>query len=1038
MTARKAIYRIWCMVLILSLIPVWGLRPESASAAVQAAYYVSPTGSDSNSGTIAAPFKTLDKARQTVRTVNGSMTGDIVVYFRGGSYPFASPVTFNAADSGTNGFNIYYQAYPGETPVFEGGTKVQGWSVYSGNIYKAVLNRNTKLRTLYVNDQRAVLARGPIIAPQGGYGTYSIAGTESWAYNSGSEFSGIKFSSSDLGAYANAADAELVNQVGFSFHVIGISSIISNGTSRVAQLQMPMGAIAFAEPQEWGMAFYQINNNPPNHFYVQNAFELLDQPGEFYFNKSTNTLFYYKRSTDNMSTADVYAPLSEGMIRLEGTSKANRVHHLVFQGIKFAHDHWSLMNVAGSVGATAIQANSMLIKYLNSGDGGEVVFGNSVVMPATFQASNASNIQLIRNTFEHLGAGAVSYGNDTVDSAIVGNRFIDISGSAISVGDPLNTYIGDGDIPIAREGAPTNIAVNNNYIEHASAEFLQTVPIIGYYADGLAIENNLISYSPYTAISLGWGWNAFYALAGNSGRSPSDVARNNKINRNKIVSSMKLLHDGAAIYTLGAQPGSEIIGNYTYDMGGTYSGSSIYTDQSSSGFEIAHNVSEKYNGVWFYVWGEGAHVSNLNVHDNFADTVTGNEGAYATSSTIKNTNRGWSALANRIGAEAGIKPAYADIVPAYAASVPLRGQVEAETGTLQDRATVAGDTSASNGQVVAQLDTVGTGVSFANVAKADRLTIRYASVNTGSLSVYVNGVKQGVINFASTGAWYGTYANAAMNVSIPAGATIKLQNDTGDSGLNLDNIVLSRFQGGGILEAEAQTLFGRAESTTDGGASNGQMVSKLDLIGDGISFVQAAQADQLVIRYASMNTGHLSVYVNGSKQGFINFTSTGAWSGTYGTAVMNVAIPAGATVTLQNDTGDSGLNLDYVTLNRIQSGRLEAENQTMLGRATVGGDGAASGGQIVIQLDLVGDGIEFGSVAAASNIAVRYAAAASGHESLYVNGVKVGLINFTSTGSWYGTYNTVNVSASIPAGATITIKNDSGDTGFNLDYIQLS
>ena len=68
----------------------------------QLAYYVAPTGSDTNPGTVSAPFQTLAKARDTVRTINASMTQDIYVYLRGGTYPITSTVAFGPSDSGTN------------------------------------------------------------------------------------------------------------------------------------------------------------------------------------------------------------------------------------------------------------------------------------------------------------------------------------------------------------------------------------------------------------------------------------------------------------------------------------------------------------------------------------------------------------------------------------------------------------------------------------------------------------------------------------------------------------------------------------------------------------------------------------------------------------------------------------------------------------------------------------------------------------------------------------------------------------------------
>ena len=61
-----------------------------AAAATQATYYVAPTGNDTNPGTITAPLRTLQRARDIVRTVNANMTGDINVFLRGGRYPVSS------------------------------------------------------------------------------------------------------------------------------------------------------------------------------------------------------------------------------------------------------------------------------------------------------------------------------------------------------------------------------------------------------------------------------------------------------------------------------------------------------------------------------------------------------------------------------------------------------------------------------------------------------------------------------------------------------------------------------------------------------------------------------------------------------------------------------------------------------------------------------------------------------------------------------------------------------------------------------------
>jgi len=186
MTKRHMIV-IMALLFTVSVLSAGLLFINTVNAAEPITYYVSPTGSDSNTGTIDAPFKTIAKARDVVRTVNGNMKSDIYVYLRGGTYNITETITFGPQDSGTNGYRIYYMAYPGETPVLSGATKVTGWTRHNGNIYKAKLNRSTKLRNLYVNDQRASMTSKRVTA-RGGHGTYTVtAGQAPWAWTSGAK-----------------------------------------------------------------------------------------------------------------------------------------------------------------------------------------------------------------------------------------------------------------------------------------------------------------------------------------------------------------------------------------------------------------------------------------------------------------------------------------------------------------------------------------------------------------------------------------------------------------------------------------------------------------------------------------------------------------------------------------------------------------------------------------------------------------------------------------------------------------------------------
>ena len=100
--------------------------------ALGATYYVATDGSDLNPGTINMPFKTIQKARDTIRGTTGN-----TVYIRVGIYYLNETLEFNEQDSGSAGAPNVYMAYPNEKVTISGGMKLENtWSLHSGNIYK--------------------------------------------------------------------------------------------------------------------------------------------------------------------------------------------------------------------------------------------------------------------------------------------------------------------------------------------------------------------------------------------------------------------------------------------------------------------------------------------------------------------------------------------------------------------------------------------------------------------------------------------------------------------------------------------------------------------------------------------------------------------------------------------------------------------------------------------------------------------------------------------------------------------------------------
>ncbi len=110
-----------------------GSDPTTADAApgtprtYGAEFFVSPTGSDANTGTKAAPFLTLEKAKAAVRAriAAGIPTGGIAVWLRGGVYERTATLEFTAADSGTSAANsVDWRAYPDEEVRLVGGKRL--------------------------------------------------------------------------------------------------------------------------------------------------------------------------------------------------------------------------------------------------------------------------------------------------------------------------------------------------------------------------------------------------------------------------------------------------------------------------------------------------------------------------------------------------------------------------------------------------------------------------------------------------------------------------------------------------------------------------------------------------------------------------------------------------------------------------------------------------------------------------------------------------------------------------------------------------
>jgi hypothetical protein len=198
----------------------------------------------------------------------------------------------------------------------------------------------------------------------------------------------------------------------------------------------------------------------------------------------------------------------------------------------------------------------------------------------------AERVAFHRCRFQHLGGSGLELEYGTRHADITGNLFEDVSGNGIQVSgtDEIHHHP-DDDRAIVFDNR-----ITNNCVTNVAAEYHGCVGIWVGYADTTTIEHNTVYDLPYTAISVGWGWGTVDP-GGSAGYTTPSTSRNNSVSYNHIHHFTQRLIDGGGIYTLSAQPGSVIRGNYIHDLViNHYDDSLVYLDEATRNYLVEDNV----------------------------------------------------------------------------------------------------------------------------------------------------------------------------------------------------------------------------------------------------------------------------------------------------------------------------------------------------------------------------------------------------------------------------------------------------------------
>jgi len=530
-------------------------------------FYIAPSGSNSNDGSIDKPWKTLEFAKNQARSIDGNVRINLF----DGTYTLNNTLELTNEDS-----NVSYKAVEGGNPVISGGVEVKKWRKGKNGIWHAKVPKGIQGRHLYIDGNRAVRARTVnadgwvrIANRPDPCGSVSCRDDENTP-------NGFKIPK-DFPKLSNVADVEMVNIMRWKMYR--------------GKLQKIEDGIAYVNQKYWDLAkigpFAILNND--NHKavnWLENAIEFLDEDGEWYLDKKNRTIYYKPMKGEQLNNAEVVISNVEKLVDADG------VENVSFEGITFAHANWKQPST--STGYVSIQSGAILTDpdYQSIED----AFEGLVDIPGNIHFKNSRNVIMKGNTFQNLGGTALNFDTNNQYVTIFGNTFTDISGSAIAIGNLQDHHI----VPdkISRE-----IIIDNNRIENVGVEYWDVCAIKCSYVKDAAIVNNSINGSSAGGITLGWGWGrydvdnfAFWKDGSDKAYNHPTVAGGVLVAHNKITNVTTKLGDTAAIYNLGASPGTKWFANYienvVYPAARFCSAYShgIYIDNGSRGIEIKDNV----------------------------------------------------------------------------------------------------------------------------------------------------------------------------------------------------------------------------------------------------------------------------------------------------------------------------------------------------------------------------------------------------------------------------------------------------------------
>jgi GH141 insertion domain/Right handed beta helix region len=511
--------------------------------------YISPNGNDNAKGILDDPIASPHRAAELAKEKAGEIP--VTIYLSGGNYHLTKPLNLSIKDGGTAEAPVQWKAVPGEKPIISGGIPVSNWKKEDSGLWTAVFPSEYQgsFRSFYVNDRRAIRAR----FPENNYLRISKAGKD--------DKTNFFFRKNEIPKVKDANELELVFIHDWSITRIGVKSIDWKNNHLFT-----VDSIGASSP-----SFFTITNWEKHpRYYLENALEFCDTPGEWYCDFNERIIYYRPLPNEKINETVGVIPISQKLLTITG-NKEKHVRFINFEGITFEHTEWQYP----SRGYCGIQA-CMFDNRQGNNKGWDKV-------PAAIELDLAEKCGFYNCTIKHTGGSGVWIRENCLDCEISYSHIYDISGNGVNIGEGRDRLVNG--IPWWQsnpEQVSKNNKVSNSLIEDCGKQFYGAVGIWGGLVANTVIDHNEIRNLPYTGISIGWMWNP----------SPTPC-RENTINSNHIHHVMKQLSDGGGIYCLGLQPNSRITNNLIHDVSinaGRAESNGMFLDEGIKDLLVENNI----------------------------------------------------------------------------------------------------------------------------------------------------------------------------------------------------------------------------------------------------------------------------------------------------------------------------------------------------------------------------------------------------------------------------------------------------------------